>query len=162
MLSSTAVYPSGTQPPPPLSTNADSIYTTNGASANKGLFCIFNYSLEFIARYFLKIIGPRPAPMMNRFVECSWGNSPYSIFDCRSTTGRIPIVIFSIHLLQQNHWVRSEKFVFNLFPFFRLRSSEWFSFNNFSKLILLDHHTIKWNSSFSVSTTNNQWFDLFR
>jgi hypothetical protein len=37
MLCSTVAYSSGTHAPPP-STNAESIYVTNGANANKGLY----------------------------------------------------------------------------------------------------------------------------
>ena len=44
MLCSTATYPSGTHAPPP-STTAESIYTMNGANANKGLFCFINLSI---------------------------------------------------------------------------------------------------------------------
>jgi hypothetical protein len=47
MLCSTAAYPSGNHAPPPL-TNAEPIYATNGANANKGL-CFIN---SFIGIYF--------------------------------------------------------------------------------------------------------------
>lgn len=40
MLCSTGTYSSGTHAPPP-STNAEPIYTTNGANGNKGLVLFF-------------------------------------------------------------------------------------------------------------------------
>jgi hypothetical protein len=39
MLCSTVAYPSGSHAPPP-STNAESIYATNGTNPNKGL-CVY-------------------------------------------------------------------------------------------------------------------------
>ncbi len=51
MLCSTVAYPSGTHAPPP-STNAELIYATNGASANKGLLYMINY-LFFLCLFVL-------------------------------------------------------------------------------------------------------------
>jgi hypothetical protein len=56
MLSSTAVYPSGTHAPPP-STNTEPIYVTNGANANKGL-CLLIYLLKLISGFFLDYWTP--------------------------------------------------------------------------------------------------------
>jgi len=50
MLCSTAAYPSGNHAPPPL-TNAEPIYATNGANANKGLGLLIHL-LEFIFVFF--------------------------------------------------------------------------------------------------------------
>jgi len=50
MLCSTAAYPSGNHAPPPL-TNAEPIYATNGANANKGL-CFINSFIGIYFRFF--------------------------------------------------------------------------------------------------------------
>jgi hypothetical protein len=55
MLCSTATYPSGTHAPPPP-TNAETIYATNGANANKGLLYRFKYSLDFLFQRLLDIV----------------------------------------------------------------------------------------------------------
>ncbi len=94
MLCSTAAYPSGNHAPPPL-TNAEPIYATNGANANKGSGLLIHL-LEFI---FVVLDYWTPSTTYDEPVcRIHKAKALYLIFNCRFMKETIAIVIFFIHL----------------------------------------------------------------